>query len=299
MKSLKKKIKVLSKYLFKDTLSIEDDEIRNLCINRYKIYKHKSIVDEIKEYNLFRVIEKDLIVLEPTNINFDIYSVEPNNIFLSNKENEKLFKNIKNIPENTFFDECFSFIILNYEKSKFDYLKTRLELFKRKNQNIYPENELSNETFKQQNLFLIKEIRKQVLFNEVVSLYNLIKKGFFFSKIITALKILSEEKFIAGFKSIYSLETIHLNDFLKKKLNINLSDYGITVKNNVIDEYYSYFFNYIYFLFVTKGSHQKETLLTKCDFFTENELLDFFYIFSNIFRIEHCDNSYFVELIDQ
>lgn len=242
----------------------------------------------------------DVITFEKReNFHLLINNIQPSPPFvdyMSLNEREIFFEKICNVPEQQFIRECQYIINRDYGLEKKRLLMGRLSAFKKQNPSLIDEksNKVDFLPTSLQDLYV--KIKKCLVSDEKIE-FDLFR----FEDVEMILQFMRSKKIIAS--NCTSFDNLELTNSFKKKFNTKFDEIFLTEdisidKSDNYHEYYSHYFDLVFYTIMRNGSYELSKLSEDLEILECFEIEQFLTYFNTFFKLETIGNKWFVSILE-
>ncbi|KAL0265580.1 UNVERIFIED_CONTAM: hypothetical protein PYX00_011292 [Menopon gallinae] len=262
---------ILESVRVSDCMLLHGSEIRDEFLPKFKISRYRHYLSDFEKLQIFKVMYEDGVEsiaemdVDWARVQDAIGHHDADDDYIPYEQRDSFFQSVRHFGEESFYNECFRYIANTYSGRELGIWKDRLDAFRKHTPSICPEVPRTDSDLRRDLRGLIIDIKRRLLKGEVLSLSSF--KNHNAVDVEQALRMLSTDKIIAGFKSIGTLENVHLHELFRRKIEVDVGHllFGYADAGVVRDDYYHNFYNMVYHAIITSGSIEKDILLKKVD----------------------------------
>lgn len=293
---------ILESVRVSDCMLLHGSGIRDEFLPKFKIARYRHYLSDFEKLRIFKVIYEDGVeFLSTVDVDWKrvgecVGHADADDDYIPYEQRDSFFQNIRHINEENFYNECFHYITSAFSGRELRIWKDRLDAFRKHTPSICPEVSRTDDDLRRDLRAIMIDIKRRLLKGEGLSTAGL--KSYNAMDVEQALRMLSTDRIIAGFKSMSTLESVHLHEMFRRKIDVDIGHilFGYAGVGVVRDDYYHNFYNLIYHTIITSGSIEKDVLLEKIGVLDSGELSEFLEMYNDVFEISKIDTELVVGL---
>lgn len=288
---------ILKSVRVSDCMLLHGSGIRDEFLPKFKIARYRHYLSDFEKLQIFKVIYEDGVeCLSVVDVDWKcvgeaVGHLDAEDDYIPYEQRDSFFQSIRHISEECFYNECFRYISSAFSGRELRIWKDRLDAFRKHTPSICPEVSRTETDLRRDLRTIMIDIKQRLLRRE--GLCTATFKSYNIMDVERALRILSTDRVIAGFKSMNTLESVHLHELFRRKIDIDIGHilFGYAGVGIVRDEYYHNFYNLIYHTIITSGSIEKDILLEKIGVLDSVELTEFLEMYNDVFEVSKIDTE--------
>eukprot|EP00866_Antonospora_locustae_P002112 jgi/Antlo1/2112/2309 len=288
---------ILKSVRVSDCMLLYDSGIRDEFLPKFKIARYRHYLNDFEKLQIFKVIYEDgieflsVVDVDWARVGESVGHLDAKDDYIPYEQRDSFFQSIRHIGEENFYNECFSYISNAFSGREFRIWKDRLDAFRKHTPTICPEVSRTDTDYRRDLRAIMIDIKRRLLKGERLSTASF--KSYNAINVEQALRILSMNRIVAGFKSMSTIENVHLHELFRRKIDIDISHilFGYAGVGVVRDDYYHNFYNVIYHTIITSGSIEKDVLLEKIGVLDSGELTEFLEMYNDVFVVSKIDTE--------
>lgn len=291
---------ILGSVKVSDCMLLHDSGVREEFLPKFKIARYRHYLSDFEKLQIFKVIYEDGVEsISAVDVDWErvrdaVGHQDADDDYIPYELRDSFFQSVRHFGEENFYNECFRYIASTFSGREFGIWKDRLDAFKKHTPSICIEAPRADSDLRRDLRGLMIDIKRSLLKGEVLSLPNF--RSHNAADVEQALRILSTDRVIAGFKSMSTLESVHLHELFRRKIDIDVSHllFGYAEVGVFRDDYYHNFYNMIYHIIITSGSIERDVLLEKIGVLDSGELSEFLDMYSDVFDVFKMDSAFVI-----